>query len=300
VTGTLRHRSARTSGDLLDMSSNFHWQGKSEVHNFDLRAFGAGGALGIVSGPLNMGGEMNAFHAHGPLLVPGLGAGLFDVAFEGNYADARVNATHYEVNHRATGSHVDGAGTIEVIENGPKLALAGKWSEVRWPLAQRFTAENPQIFSTPSGSYTLEGVWPYALTARGGLYVPQLEPMTFAMRGALHKDHLAIEELDLGAFDGRALLAGNARWTPDESWALEGDMQDFNPAELRPGFSGALNFHLRASGAPFGDDNLDSPSAICPGSCVAIRPAAAAASSSTVKTGPSSRCACVPAPPGCP
>jgi hypothetical protein len=58
-------------------------------------AFGAGGALGIVSGTLDMGGEMNAFHAHGPLLVPGLGAGLFDVGFEGDYADARVNATHY-------------------------------------------------------------------------------------------------------------------------------------------------------------------------------------------------------------
>jgi hypothetical protein len=258
VTGTLLTPfRADFHGDLLDLSTNFHWQGKADVHNFDLRAFGAGGALGIVSGTLDMGGEMNAFHAHGPLLVPGLGAGLFDVGFEGSYADARVNATHYGIDHRATGSHVDGAGTIEVVENGPKLALAGQWSEVRWPLAQRFTAENPQIFSTPSGSYTLEGVWPYALTARGGLYVPQLEPMTFAMHGALHKDHLAIDELDLSAFDGRALLAGNARWTPDESWELEGDMHDFNPAELRPGFSGALNFHLKASGAPFGGDNLD-------------------------------------------
>ena len=243
--------------ELLDLSTNFHWQGKTEVHNFDLRAFGAGGALGIVSGTLDTGGEMNAFHARGPLMVPGLGAGLFDVVFEGNYADAMVNATRYEVDHRATGSHVDGAGSIEVVENGPKLALAGRWSDVRWPLAERFTAEIPQIFSTPSGSYTLAGVWPYALTARGDLYVPQIEPMTFAMRGALHKDHLAIDELDLGAFDGRALLAGNARWTPDESWALEGEVRDFNPAELRPGFTGALNFHLKASGAPFGGDNLD-------------------------------------------
>ncbi len=32
---------------------------------------------------------MNAFHARGPLLIPGLGAGLFDVVFEGNYADWR-------------------------------------------------------------------------------------------------------------------------------------------------------------------------------------------------------------------
>ena len=91
-------------------------------------------ATNLVSGTLDVGGEMNAFHARGPLLVPGLGEGLFDMVFEGNYADDKVNATHYETTHRATGSHVDGAGTIEVVENGPKLDLAGNWSELRWPL----------------------------------------------------------------------------------------------------------------------------------------------------------------------
>jgi len=29
-------------GELLELSSNFHWIGKADVHNFDLRAFGAG------------------------------------------------------------------------------------------------------------------------------------------------------------------------------------------------------------------------------------------------------------------
>ena len=62
-------------GELLSLSSNFHWTGKADVHNFDLQAFGGGSALGIITGPLDVGGEMNAFHARGPLQVPGLGAG---------------------------------------------------------------------------------------------------------------------------------------------------------------------------------------------------------------------------------
>jgi translocation and assembly module TamB len=248
---------ADLSGELLEMSTDFHWRGRAEVHNFDLSAFGAGDALGIVAGTLDLGGEMNAFHARGPLQVPGLGAGLFDTGFEGNYSDGIVNTTHYEITHRATGSHVDGAGTIEVVENGPKLVLAGDWREVRWPLAARFTAETPQLFSSPRGSYRLEGVWPYALTANGDLYVPQVEPMTVAMRAALHKDHLGIDQLDLGAFGGHALLAGEARWNPEERWALEGDVKGFNPAELRRGFSGALDFRLKASGEPFDSNHLD-------------------------------------------
>ncbi len=78
--------------------------------------------------------------------------------------------------------------------------------------------------------------------------------MSLVMRGALHKDHLAIDSLDLGAFDGRAQLAGEARWTPAESWSLDGKVSRFNPGKIRPGFNGALDFNMKASGAPFGGD----------------------------------------------
>jgi translocation and assembly module TamB len=259
IVGTLQEPfRADMKGELLELSSNFHWTGKAQVRNFDLRAFGAGGALGIIQGPLDVGGEMNEFHARGPLMVPGLGAGPFDILFEGNYEDLVVNATRYEITHRATGSHITGQGTIQTAENGPKLLLYGTWDELRWPLAARFTSETPQIFSSPVGKYRLEGLWPYALTGSGDLHVPQLDPMTVAMRGALHKDHLQIDELNLGAFGGTSQLAGEARWTPEESWALAGSVKGFNPATLRPGFTGALDFNLKASGKPFSaDGDLD-------------------------------------------
>jgi translocation and assembly module TamB len=244
-------------GELLELSNAFHWTGKAAVHNFDLRAFGGGNALGIITGNLDVGGEMNAFHARGPLMVPGLGAGPFDVVFEGNYADRVVNATHYEVSHRATGSQAIGAGTIETAVNGPKLLLAGDWRGLRWPLAAKFTQTTPQIFSSPAGKYRLEGLWPYAIAASGDLIIPGLDPMTVAMHGALHRDHLQIDDLDLGAFGGSALLAGEARWSPAESWQLEGSVRKFNPAAFRSGFNGALDFEMKASGAPFGADNLD-------------------------------------------
>ncbi|HEU5137121.1 MAG TPA: translocation/assembly module TamB domain-containing protein [Steroidobacteraceae bacterium] len=241
-------------GELLELSSNFHWTGKADVHNFDLQAFGGGSALGIIKGTLDVGGEMNDFHARGPLAVPGLGAGPFNIVFEGNYADRVVNATHYEVTHKATGSHVEGQGTIEPAENGPRLLLHGDWQGLRWPLVARFTEETPQIFSSPEGKYRLEGLWPYAITANGDLYIPKFDPMTVAVRGELHKDHLQMDELDVGALGGKAKLTGEARWNPAESWSLEGNVIGVNPASVRPGFNGSLNFDMKASGAPFGGD----------------------------------------------
>ena len=173
--------------ELLTLANNFHWTGNADVHNFDLQAFGGGSALGIVTGRLEIGGEMNAFHARGPLLVPGLGAGPFDVVFEGNYSDHVVNATHYDVTHKATGSHLDGQGTIEPAENGPKLLLHGDWHGLRWPLAARFTRETPQLFSSPEGQYRLEGLWPYAIEARGDLFIPQLDRVAWQANHTL--DH---------------------------------------------------------------------------------------------------------------
>jgi translocation and assembly module TamB len=93
-------------------------------------------------------------------------------------------------------------------------------------------------------------VWPYALWGGGDLFVPQLDPMNVEMRGALHKDHLQVDELRLGAFGGTSLLAGEARWTPEESWKLAGAVHGFDPATVRPGFGGALDFDLQASGRP--------------------------------------------------
>lgn len=247
---------ADVAGELRDLSRAFFWKGRAQVFNFDLRAFGGGGALGIVSGPLEVGGEMNDFHAFGPLSIPGLGAGPFDVAFAGDWADGRVNTSHYELKHRATGSFIEGAGTIRPEEGGPRLELAGTWSQVNWPLVEHFTEEHPLLFSSGAGRYQLGGLWPYAISAEGELQIPALEAMTLQMRGALHKDHLAIDSLALGAFDGHAQLAGEARWTPAESWSLAGRMTGFNPAKIRPGFPGALDFNLQASGAPFGGDGV--------------------------------------------
>ena len=48
------------TGKARDLTRGWNWSGKTQLHNFDLRAWGGGGALGQISGtlagPLTAGG----------------------------------------------------------------------------------------------------------------------------------------------------------------------------------------------------------------------------------------------------
>jgi hypothetical protein len=230
-------------GELLELSSNFHWTGKADVHNFDLQAFGGGSALGIITGKLDVGGEMNAFHARGP--VAGARARRRALSTSCSRATTPI-AWSMPRTTRSRTKPPEATSKVRARSRPPRTdpnyCCTGGWRGLRWPLAARFTAETPQIFSSPDGEYRLEGLWPYAIAANGDLLVPQLDPMKVAIRGALHKDHLQSTSSNLGAFGGHALLAGEARWTPAESWALEGSVKGFNPADCGRAFKRRARF----------------------------------------------------------
>ena len=67
---------------------------------------------------------------------------------------------------------VAGTGTIEVVKNGPRLDLQGKWHDFRWPLIGK---EVP--FRSPSGEFTLRGILPYDVHLNGIARVRDLPPM---------------------------------------------------------------------------------------------------------------------------
>ena len=109
-------------------------------------------------------------------MVPGLGAGPFDLVFEGNYEDRVVNATHYRGHPSRHGQRRDRArARSKPPTTAQSCCCTATWSGLRWPLAARFTAETPQLFGSPEGKYRLEGIWPYALTANGELFVPRVD-----------------------------------------------------------------------------------------------------------------------------
>src|SRR5262249_9900067 len=117
---------ADVSGQLLDLTSAWHWVGDATVKDFDLKAWGISGPLGSITGHLAMTGTGEGFGGHGPLNPTGLKAGDFEVQFQGSWAGHTLTAKHMEARHLASGAHAVGAGTIEVVDHGPRLDLRGR------------------------------------------------------------------------------------------------------------------------------------------------------------------------------
>ena len=234
-------------GEALALSSEWHWQGQSQLRGFELKRWGAGNALGAVHGSLLLNGDRDGFRAQGELDPPGLSSGPLAVDFAARYAARMLDIVHATITHRASGAQLQGSGRIDTADGGPRLELHGQWSNFRWPLAD---ATAP--VRSAAGNYSLSGLRPFALEADGDAQLFDQPSAHFHATGSLAHDGLTIAGATLAAYGGQAQLHGEAHWSPAERWSLAGSMRAMNVAALRPGVAGHLNFQLSASGQGYG------------------------------------------------
>jgi translocation and assembly module TamB len=235
---------ADVSGQLLDLTNQWHWVGDALVRNFNLEAWGINGPLGAITGHVAGSGDASGFSAHGAVNPAGLRAGVFDVHFAGSYAERVLSARHMEVRHLSSGAHASGAGTIGI--DGPRLDISGEVSNFRWPLLGR----DPAV-SAASGAFTLAGVLPYRVHVKGSGRAVDLPLMPLEASGTLGKDSFAFDAAEVDLFGGHASLSGRVVWTPQELWSVAGRATGINPGALRPDLPGNVSFTLAASGRGF-------------------------------------------------
>lgn len=243
----LRRGALRALGDW-NFGSDVH------VHDFDLRTFGAGPLLGLISGDLELTIDRQGYHATGVLDSSGLAAGPFDARFDGSFANKVLTARQIELIHRGSGARLEAAGDIGIVPDGPHLDLAGSWQNFRWPLA----SAEPAVRSA-AGTFHLGETWPYALRLQGPIEPAPLglAPLPLTMRGRLAKDRLLIDSAELRLFDGFVYGGGHVSWSPTERWDFGGRVTGLNPVHLRADLPGRLDFNFGAHGEGFGNDHLD-------------------------------------------
>lgn len=237
---------ADIAGMLHDLPGHMRWVASAAVHDFDLAAWGSSGPLGHITAQLAASGDLDTFSAHGPVNPLGLRAGAFEVQLEGGFAHKVLTAKHLEARHIDSGARVRGAGTIAIVDNGPRLDLKGSWEQFRWPLIGR----DPAVRSA-SGTLAIEGIMPYRVHLTGPLQAAGLPAMPVDISGALDKDSFAFERVDVDLYGGHTTASGKVIWSPQQSYAVSGHATTINPAALRPDLPGSLSFDYSVSGRGF-------------------------------------------------
>jgi translocation and assembly module TamB len=230
-------------GDIRDLTGHWRWRGQSQVRRFEMAAWNAGNALGVITANLALEGDRSGFRAQGTVDPPGLSAGALSADFSGRYSAHVLTVSRLRLRHGASGAIADAQGTVTVAAGGPRLDLRGEWTQFRWPLA---SADAP--IHSERGSYTLQGLRPYALTAQGELRAAERPALQIALRGRFATGAFSAESAEVAALGGHSQLSGELRWSPTPSWRLHGRISDLDVAQLRPGIAGRLNFAVSASG----------------------------------------------------
>ncbi|HJS91315.1 MAG TPA: translocation/assembly module TamB domain-containing protein [Steroidobacteraceae bacterium] len=234
------------SGEMLDLTHDWHWQGEALVRDFDLRAWRLTGALGPISGKLALRGAGKGFTARGTLDPAGLKVGSFDVQFDGSYSQQILTASRIDITHPASGARTIASGTIGIVAGGPRLNLKGSWRNFRWPLAG---ANVP--FRSSAGTFELSGLRPYDFNTKGMAQIEELAPVPADVAGKLGGDGVSFSRARLDLYRGHAEVQGEVTWNPVQRWEVSGHASGIDPAELRPDLPGSLNFGMALSGQGF-------------------------------------------------
>jgi translocation and assembly module TamB len=256
--GITGHLSTPFRADLrngvLQALGEWNLTGDAHVHDFDLRAFGGGPVLGKVSGDLELAIDKEGYRASGTLDSSGLAVGAFNVGFDGSFARKVLTARRIVLVHRDSGARVEAAGEIGIVPDGPRLDLAGRWQDFRWPLA----GDAPVVRSA-GGTFRLGEVWPYALQLEGPVEpVPLgLAPLPLKMAGRLAKNRLLVDSAEVQVFDGLARGGGYVAWAPAERWGFGGRVTGLDPRHVRADLPGRLDFNFGAGGEGFAPGHLN-------------------------------------------
>jgi translocation and assembly module TamB len=240
---------ATLQGSVNDLTQGWYWLGNTVIKDLDLRAWGAGDVLGLIHGQLAIRGDAQGFSARGALTPSGLQAGALATDFAGSYNAKVLTVDRLQFTH-AMGTKVQAAGTVKVIKNGPLLGLTGRWQQFHWPLNE----PSPKV-SSPSGSYRLNGVWPYDWQVVGQVALTESKTvLPVVANGKLAKRELLIERIESEALSGKIQAKGTVAWQPQESWNLSGQVRQIDSSSLTPTLPGRISFGFVTTGSEFGED----------------------------------------------
>lgn len=230
----------RAELEMLDLTAGLRWSGRLAMQQLDLRRWMDAPPFGPLAAAFEVSGGASHYAARGTVLGRGLPAGGVAVQGAASYAGGIV--TIPELTTRAAGATVARwQGTVTVREPAA-FVMRADWTDLAWPL------DGEARLRSARGSLRASGWREFAFDLEGE-FDPLVAP-AFAGRagGRFGTDRITLENSDWQALGGRIALQGALGRDTARGWVLSGSASGVDPATLRTGLDGHLNFTFAASG----------------------------------------------------
>lgn len=234
---------AQVSGQLQQPTHDWRFEGDAQTHDLDPAAFGAGLALGKLDTQLHLIVDAQGIRAKGRTESAKLGWGVFNVDFDGSYAERTLTLRNSSLQHQASRAVATANGSIAFPEAQPlQLALSGQWRNLRLP----FNRANPALHSA-AGRYQLSGQRPYATEVEGDFTAAGLPQMHAQALGLLDTDRFTMQQGVLEAYGGHSQLRGSVQWSAPQSLQMTGTVRELDTGKLLSELPGHIGFDFAAS-----------------------------------------------------
>ncbi|HEU0225752.1 MAG TPA: translocation/assembly module TamB domain-containing protein [Steroidobacteraceae bacterium] len=231
----------RAELELHDLAAGLRWNGRLAVQGIDLRRWMDAPPFGPLAAALNASGSARHYAAHGTVHGTGLPPGGVAIDGAAAYADGRVNIAELRM-RSGDAAAVHWRGTVTTGEPAA-FELQAAWRNFTWPLAGAARLRSSR------GSLRAAG-WREFEFGLEGEFDPLLAPLVAGRaRGRFTTGEIVVEQSVWQALGGRVEVSGSLGRDERRTWTLSGRATSVDPAMLRPGLDGRLNFAFAASGA---------------------------------------------------
>jgi translocation and assembly module TamB len=236
-------RFAGTAGVLDGLAVD----GRVTLERFDPSSLGL--ALGLVTGELDVAGELARFRIDGAVAATRLPLGTLTIAARGGYAESSLRIDRFAVaTPRRAGSAPASIVIMGQIDLGarPRVDLSGHWQDLCWPFDPRHA-----VLTSHEGSLHVDGGGPFHYGLEAALSGAAFPSTTLTASGEIDGSRLSVGTFEAHLADGSVSGVGQVDFAGRRLWSAAIRGQGIDPGAFRDQLPGRINFAAQGAGEGF-------------------------------------------------
>ncbi len=226
----------------LALTRDWHWEAKVTSRFIDFANLNPAAKIAAADIVLDVRGDHTGMQTSGVMRPTTLPTGTLRINARGPYPSRRVQLDVIDIEADG-GVRVNARAVMNFIDGGPDIAISGRTTDFRWPIAGK------AVVASKTADFSLNGPHlPYQFSVKGPVTVPDLPVFGVDALGLLASDHLEVSKAAATWLKGRIEGTGRVGWTGRGEWSFAATGTNLDPAVIDAAWPGRLSFTATVEG----------------------------------------------------